>query len=185
MFWFTFFFFSLEHSSDLHKLMEIAAKMDNWLSWDNRVQVSALQTVNWMNVIKCFCAVVRQQLKQKWKWARHIAIDGWDAAQSGNQGEEVIKGTTKQKMARQHSREGGNHLEQESNSQKTMEGIDWGLHPAVDGQSLSQKWKVIVRKKQLSTFTLFTPNCTLSCSSPWSSNHLHTEIQSTADVALR
>ena len=47
---------------------------------------------------------------------------------------EVIKGTTKQKMARRNSKEGGNHLEQESNSQKTMDGIDGGLHPAVDGK---------------------------------------------------
>ena len=52
---------------------------------------------------------------------------------------EEIKRTTKQKMARRHSKEGGNHLEQESNRQMTMEGIDGGLHPAVDGQSLG-KW---------------------------------------------
>ena len=32
--------------------------------------------------------------------------------------------------------EGGNHLEQENNRQRTMKGIDGGLHPAVDGQSL-------------------------------------------------
>ena len=42
---------------------------------------------------------------------------------------EEIKGTTKQKMARPHYKEGRNHLEQESNKQKTMEGIDGGLHP--------------------------------------------------------
>ena len=47
---------------------------------------------------------------------------------------EEIKRTTKQKMARRHSKERGNHLEQESNRQTTMEGIDGGLHPAVDGQ---------------------------------------------------
>ena len=33
---------------------------------------------------------------------------------------EEIKGTTKQKMARRHTKEGGNHLEQESNRQKTI-----------------------------------------------------------------
>ena len=38
---------------------------------------------------------------------------------------EEIKGTIKQKMARRHSKEGGNHLEQESIRQKTMEGIGW------------------------------------------------------------
>ena len=49
---------------------------------------------------------------------------------------EEMKGTTKQKMARRRNKGGGNHLEQESNRQKTMEDIDGGLHPAVDGQSL-------------------------------------------------
>ena len=51
---------------------------------------------------------------------------------------EEIKRSTKQKMARRHNKEGGNHLEQESNRQKTMEDIDGGLHPAVDGQSLGK-----------------------------------------------
>ena len=52
---------------------------------------------------------------------------------------EEIKGTTKWKMARRHSKEGGDHLEQESNRQRTMEGIGGGLHPAVDGQSLGER----------------------------------------------
>ena len=52
---------------------------------------------------------------------------------------EEIKGTTKQKMARRHNREGGNHLEQESNRQKTMGGIAGGLHPEMDGQSLGER----------------------------------------------
>ena len=43
-----------------------------------------------------------------------------------------------QKMARRHNKEGGNHLDQESNRQKAMEDIDGGLHPAVDGQSLGE-----------------------------------------------
>ena len=51
---------------------------------------------------------------------------------------EEIKGTTKQKMARRHNKEGGNHLEQESIGQTTVEGIGGGLRPAVDGQSLSK-----------------------------------------------
>ena len=51
---------------------------------------------------------------------------------------EEIKGTTKQKMARRHKKEGGNHVEQESNRQRTMEGIDGGLHPAVGEQSLGE-----------------------------------------------
>ena len=48
---------------------------------------------------------------------------------------EEIKGTTKQKIARRHWKE-GNHLEQESIRQKTTECIDGGLRPAVDEQSL-------------------------------------------------
>ena len=44
-----------------------------------------------------------------------------------------------QKMARRHKTEGGNPLEQESNRQKTMEGSDGRLHPAVDGQSLGER----------------------------------------------
>ena len=31
-------------------------------------------------------------------------------------------------------------VKQESNRQRTMEGIDGGLHPAVDGQSLGERW---------------------------------------------
>ena len=47
-----------------------------------------------------------------------------------------------QKRARRHNKEGGNHLEQESNRQKAMEDINRGLHPAVDGQSLGEGVKV-------------------------------------------
>ena len=57
-----------------------------------------------------------------------------------------IKRTTKQKMTRRHNKKGGNHLEQESNRQKTMEGIDGGLHPAVDGQCLGVKGDDSTRK---------------------------------------
>ena len=46
---------------------------------------------------------------------------------------EEIMGTTKQKMASQHNKEGRNHLEQESKRQKTKEGVDEGTHSAVDG----------------------------------------------------
>ena len=51
---------------------------------------------------------------------------------------EEIKRTTKQKMARRHNKERGNHVDQESNIQKTMEDTDGGLHPAVDGQILDE-----------------------------------------------
>ena len=52
---------------------------------------------------------------------------------------EEIKGTTKWKMARRQNKERGNLGEQESDRQRTMEGIDGGLHPAVDGQSLGER----------------------------------------------
>ena len=52
---------------------------------------------------------------------------------------EEIKGTTQQKMARRHNKDGGNHLEQESNRQRTMEDVDGGQHPAMDGQSLGER----------------------------------------------
>ena len=41
-----------------------------------------------------------------------------------------INRTTKQKMAIRHNKEGGNHLEQKSNRQKTVEDTDGGLHHA-------------------------------------------------------
>ena len=46
---------------------------------------------------------------------------------------EEIKGTTKQKMARQHMKEEGNPLEQERNREKIMESINGELQLAVDG----------------------------------------------------
>ena len=46
---------------------------------------------------------------------------------------EEIKRTTTQKMARRHNNKGGNHLDQESNRQKTKEDTDGGLHHAVNG----------------------------------------------------
>ena len=52
---------------------------------------------------------------------------------------EDIKSMTKQKMVKRQNREGGNDLDQESNRQTTMEDIDGGLHPAVDGQSLDER----------------------------------------------
>ena len=52
-------------------------------------------------------------------------------------------------MARRHSKEGGNHLEQESNRQRTMEDIDGGLHPEVDGQSLGERWGKSEKRTQI------------------------------------
>ena len=44
-----------------------------------------------------------------------------------------------QKVARRSNKEGGSGLEQESNRQRTVEDIDGGLHPAVDGQSPGER----------------------------------------------
>ena len=55
---------------------------------------------------------------------------GLNAAQSGNQREGRDR------------KEGGDHLEHENNRQRTMEGIDRGLHSAVDEQSLGERWNV-------------------------------------------
>ena len=47
-------------------------------------------------------------------------------------------------MARRHNKEGGDHLELESDRQKAMEDIDGGLHPALDGQSLGEREITVV-----------------------------------------
>ena len=62
---------------------------------------------------------------------------------------EEIKRTTMEKMARRHSKEEEVYLEQGSNRHKTLEGIDRGLHPAVNGQSLGERWnrKAIDRRQ--------------------------------------
>ena len=51
---------------------------------------------------------------------------------------EQIGRTTVRRMAGRRGGEGGSHLGKEGNRQKTMEDIDGGLHPAVDGQSLGE-----------------------------------------------
>ena len=51
---------------------------------------------------------------------------------------EEIKGTTEQKMVRRQSKE-GTTWNRKVYRQKAMEGIDGGLHPAVDGQSLGER----------------------------------------------
>ena len=90
--------------------------------------------------------IIEYTLKRKRRWAEHIARmkdNRWTKCCTEWQPRkrEEIKGTTKQRMARQHNKEGGNHLDQESNRQKTMEDIDGGLHPAVDEQSLGERRK--------------------------------------------
>ena len=44
----------------------------------------------------------------------------------------ATKWTTKQELARRHNKEGGDQLELEINRQRTMEGTDGGLQPAVE-----------------------------------------------------
>ena len=64
---------------------------------------------------------------------------------------EEIKRTTKQEMARRHNKEGGNHLDQQSNRQKTMEDNDGGLYPVVAGQSLDERRKTSEGKEDPET----------------------------------
>ena len=82
--------------------------------------------------------IIECTLKEIWKLAEHIVRmkdNSWTKRCTvATKKKEQINGTTKQKI-RQHSKEGGIDLEQENITQKTMEGIDGGLHPAVDGQS--------------------------------------------------
>ena len=66
---------------------------------------------------------------------------------------EQIKRTAMQKMARLYKKEGGNHLEQDSNRQNAMEDIDGGLHPAVDGQSVGEGVKYTNVSLWLTKFT--------------------------------
>ena len=51
---------------------------------------------------------------------------------------EQIQRTAKQKVTGWHRKEKGNYPEQDSIGQTTVESTDWGLHPAVDGQRLSE-----------------------------------------------
>ena len=86
--------------------------------------------------------IIECTLKQKWRWARHIARmkdNRWTTrCKVATKEREEIKGTIKQKMARRHNKERGNHLDQETSRQKAMGDIDGRLHPAVDGQSLGE-----------------------------------------------
>ena len=59
---------------------------------------------------------------------------------------EKTKGTTKQKAESRHSKEGGNDLEGGSIRQTAMEGVDGGLHPAVDRQSLSDEVMLVLSR---------------------------------------
>ena len=120
---------------------------------------------NWHNTIP---------LKQKWRWAGHIArmkdnrwtkrCTEWQPRRGKRsrgrpcrrwQDDITRKGGTTWNR-KQQTEDNGRHwwratscsgwtkptwkVKQESNRQRTMEGIDGGLHPAVDGQSLRERW---------------------------------------------
>ena len=91
---------------------------------------------------------------------------------------EEIKRTTKQKIASRYSKEGVNHLEQESNRQKTMEGFDGQLHPAVDGQSRSED-------KHLTIFKRFSTNLCIIFKRLEGSIHVYRLYQTPADMNER
>ena len=102
--------------------------------------------------------IIEYTLKQKWKWASHnySKDEGQQVDQTlyrvATKEREEIKGMTKQKMARWHNREGGDHLDYEGNRQTTMEDIDGGLHPAVDGQSLDKDEELHIKLKSMSIY---------------------------------
>ena len=89
--------------------------------------------------------ITEYTLRQKWRRAGHIATMKNNRCQDqtlhrvATKEREETKRTTKQKMARRHNKEGGNHLQQGSNRQKVMDGIDGEIHPAVGGQSLGDR----------------------------------------------
>ena len=72
-------------------------------------------------------------IQQEWR-----TTGGLSSAQSGNQGEGRDHGDDQEEHGKTTLQERSDHLEQESNRQRTMEGIDGGLHPSVDGQSLHE-----------------------------------------------
>ena len=83
-------------------------------------------------------------LKQKWKRAGHIARmkeNRWTKLcrewQPGKG--KKSRGLPSRRPQDDNSKEGLNHLEQKSNRQRTMEGTDGALHPALDGQSPGEK----------------------------------------------
>ena len=93
--------------------------------------------------------IIEYTRKQKWRWAGHIAriednrwtkrCTEWQPMRGKRSGRPSRIWQDDKVMARRHNKEGGNHLDQESNRQKTVEDIYGGLHPAVDGQSLGER----------------------------------------------
>ena len=88
--------------------------------------------------------ITEYTLTQKWRWAGHIARmkDNWWPKRCTEWQPRRVKrsrGRPSRRWQDDIAKEEGNHLEQESNRQKTMEDIDGGLHPAVDGQSLGER----------------------------------------------
>ena len=87
--------------------------------------------------------IIEYTLLQKWRWAGHLARmkDNWRPKRctewQPRRGKRS-RGRPYRRWQDDITKEGGSHLEQESNKQKAMEDIDGGLHPAVDGQSLGE-----------------------------------------------
>ena len=89
---------------------------------------------------------IEYTLKQKWRWAGQIArmkdtrwtkrCTEWQPKRGKRS-----RGRPSRRWTDDITRKEGTTLDQESNRQKTMEDIDGGLHPAVDGQSLGERQK--------------------------------------------
>ena len=87
--------------------------------------------------------IIDYTLKQKWKWAGYIARmkdNRWTKCCTEWQPRrgEISRGRPTRRWQDDIARKEGNHLEQESNKQTAMEGLDGGLHAAVEGQSLGE-----------------------------------------------
>ena len=90
--------------------------------------------------------IIEYTLKRKWRWTGHIATmkdNRWTKRCTEWQPRRGKRPRRRPSRRWQddYNKEGENHLEQESNKQKTKEDIDGGLHPAVDGQSLDERRK--------------------------------------------
>ena len=81
--------------------------------------------------------IIEYTLKQKWRWAGHIARMKVDQTlhRMTTKERKDIKGTIKQKLARWHIA----RKDETGKRQRTIEGVDGGLHPVVDGQSLGDR----------------------------------------------
>ena len=88
--------------------------------------------------------IIEYTLKRKRRWAGHTARmkdNRWTKRRTEWQPRrgKRLRGRPSRRWQDDITRTEGTHLEQESKRQRTTEGTEGGLHPAVDGQSLSKR----------------------------------------------